>query len=123
MLRKKQKKNSKFHPPERSIFAYNFINAGDFIVYTQTLKDCYEFIILPGPSTIYITFEDFENALKNNVLSFVEQLPEDVYKETLELANSSRNLLSCPQSPIRVKGELTYEKQDTKTNPDYQNSN
>lgn len=110
MLKQKQKKLSKFHPPERSIFAYNFINAGDFIVYVQTLKDCYEFIILPGPSTIYITLEDFENALKNNVLSFVEQLPEDVYKETLELASSTRNMLPCPEKILNVTVEQTYEK-------------
>lgn len=103
-------KHSKFKPLERSFYAFNFIKAGDFLVYVQTLNGYYEFISLPGPSIINIAFEDFEKSIKDGVLSFVEQLPEDIFNETVDFANNTKQTLSCPTRPSIIDIETTYEK-------------
>ena len=91
---KEKTKPLQYQPPPRSIYAWTQIRAGDFIVYVESLQDCYKFILLPGPSEMYLTFEDFTKSIKMGILEFVEQLPLDVYEETISL--------SCPQKNIIV---------------------
>jgi hypothetical protein len=83
-------KKKTIEPHLKGLYAWNSIHAGSFLLYVKTLKDCYQFIFLPGPSEYYLTFEDFETSVRTNILEFVEQLPQEVYDETVLLS------LSCP---------------------------
>jgi len=91
---KKQTETLNYQPAARSIYAWTRIRAGDFIVYVESLKDCHKFILLPGPSEMFLTFDDFTKSIKTGLLEFVEELPEDVYNETI--------LLSCPPNNSKV---------------------
>jgi hypothetical protein len=82
---KNKKNNLNLQPPPRSIFAWNSLRAGDFIIFKESVKDYYDFIYVPGGDPFRLTVEDFTKSVKTGVLEFVEQLPEDVYNESLEL--------------------------------------
>ena len=75
-------------PVPKAMYAWNAIHAGSFLLYVESLVNCYKFVFLPGPSEYFLTFEDFEIAIKKGVLEFVDILPDDIYKESLSL--------SCP---------------------------
>ncbi len=78
------------------MYAWTSVYAGSFLLYVESLKDCHKFIFLPGPSEFYLTFEDFNKSLTTNVLEFVEQLPDEIYNETIEFS------LSSPPNPQKV---------------------
>lgn len=82
---KKKKSNLNLQPAPRSIFAWNSLRAGDFIIFKESNKDFYEFVYLPGGDPFRLTIEDFTKAIKSGMLEFVEQLPEEIYNESLEL--------------------------------------
>lgn len=69
---------------KQSIFAWTSIRAGDFIVFVEETKDAYKFVYLPGPSYFYMTKEEFNFAINKGILEFVEQLPKEIYEDTLE---------------------------------------
>lgn len=81
-------KNKK--PIPKGLYAWNSIHAGSFILYVETLKECHKFLFLPGPTEWFLTFEDFEHGITSGILEFVESLPDEIYRESLELS------LSCP---------------------------
>lgn len=76
----------KTKPVSRGFYAFNTLRAGDFLLYVESDNHSHKFLYLPGAHYFYLTEEDFSIAIQTNVLSFVEQLPENIYKESLELA-------------------------------------
>ena len=88
----KKKESTNLQPPPRSIFGWNSLRAGDFIIFKEAHKHHYEFIYIPGGAPFNLTIEDFSKSIKSGMLSFVEQLPEEIYEESLELAKSSCNV-------------------------------
>lgn len=87
---------SKIIPKAKGLYAWNAIHAGDFILYVETLKDCYKFLFLPGPSEYFLTFDDFEQCISKGTLEFVEVLPDEIFQESLELS------LSRPSKTINI---------------------
>lgn len=84
MFSKKQKLK---HPPiERGFYAFNVERAGDFIVYVESKKDYHRFLYIPGAEEFCITHSDFHDSIRKNILTFVEQLPEEIFNETLSLS-------------------------------------
>jgi hypothetical protein len=75
-------------PIPKALYAWNAVHAGSFLLYVESLTDCYKFIFLPGPSEYFLTIEDFKTALKKGMLEFVDVLPDEIYQESLAL--------SCP---------------------------
>jgi hypothetical protein len=82
--------NVNLQPTERGFYAFNEERAGDFLIYVESMKDCYKFLYVPGAHEFFLSLTDFTESIKRGVLSFVEQLPEEVYNESLSL--------SCPRS-------------------------
>lgn len=88
MFRKKQ--TVTLHQPiPKGMYAWTSRYAGSFLLYVETLKDCHRFIFLPGPSEFFLTLSDFNKCLKTNMLEFVEQLPDEIYNETIEFSLNS----------------------------------
>jgi hypothetical protein len=83
-----------YQPIPRGIYAWTQLRAGDFIVYVESLKECHKFITLPGPCELFLTFEDFTKSVKAGALELVEQLPNEIYQETI--------LLSCPPKDSKI---------------------
>ena len=77
-------------PVHKGMYAWNAIHAGSFLLYVASTKDSHQFIFLPGPADFHLTHEDFEKALSQGILEFVEMLPDDVYEETINFS------LKCP---------------------------
>jgi hypothetical protein len=90
VFKKKKIEITNYQPAEKGIYAWTSLHAGSFLLYVESLKDCHKFIFLPGPSDFFLTFDDFNNSVKTGVLEFVEQLPDEIYNETVEFS------LSCP---------------------------
>ena len=86
----KTKQLTSYHPTPRGFYAFNIERAGDFLIFVESLKDCYKFLYIPGADPFYLTIEDFSNALKTGVLTLVEKLPEDIYQESLALSCPSK---------------------------------
>ena len=84
-MSKEKTNNFNLQPPPRSIYAWNSIRAGDFIIFKKSNKNYYEFIYVPGGDAFNLTFEDFTNLIKTKILEFIEQLPEDIYNESINL--------------------------------------
>ena len=84
----KKKANLHFEPISRGFYAFNVERAGDFLIFVETNKNNHKFLYIPGADLFYLSFEDFTKSIQRGVLSFVEQLPEDIYQESLSL--------SCP---------------------------
>jgi hypothetical protein len=82
-------------PILKAMYAWNAVHAGSFLLHVNSPTDCYKFIFLPGPVDYFLTHEDFEAAIKQGVLEFVEILPEEIYQETI--------LLSCPSRISTLK--------------------
>lgn len=96
MFKKKKSSNSNFKPIQKGLYAWNSLHAGSFLLYVESLKDCYRFLFLPGPSDYYLTFEDFDKGMKTNILEFVDTLPNDVFEESLKLS------LLCPPENFKI---------------------
>ena len=73
-------------PLDRSLIAFTTERAGDFLLFVEAQKNCYKFLYLPGASEFYLTFEDYTESIKRGVLEFVEQIPEDIFQESLNLS-------------------------------------
>lgn len=95
MFRRKQR-NTNYQPTQRGMYAWTSMHAGSFLLYVESLKDCHRFIFLPGPSEFFLTVADFDKCLDTNILEFVEQIPEEIYNETIEFS------LSSPPNPQRI---------------------
>lgn len=77
-------------PIERGFYSFDKFRAGDFLLFVSKRKHDYYFLCFPGPEHLYLSTDDFAKSLDTGILSFVEQLPEDIYEETLKFS------LSCP---------------------------
>lgn len=77
-------------PIERGFYSFDKLRAGDFLLYVSKRKHDYYFLSFPGPEHFYLSTNDFIKAIELGVLSFVEQLPEDIYEETINFS------LPCP---------------------------
>jgi len=96
MFKKKPKPELNLQPIPRGMYAWTSIHAGSFILFVESLKDHYKFVFLPGPSEFFLTFEDFSKCVKAGTLEFVEELPEDIFQETVRIS------LSCPSNQPKV---------------------
>jgi len=85
-MAKNTKSDLNYQPIERGFYAWTIERAGDFLLFVESQKDCYKFLYMPGANEFYLTFEDFTKSMKRGILDFVEQLPEDIFEESLELA-------------------------------------
>ncbi len=83
-------------PKERGIYAWNSLHAGSFILFIKTHKLFHQFMFLPGPSEYCLTPEDFSACVSGGVLEFVEQLPEEIFQDSLNF------FLSCPSNKPKV---------------------
>jgi hypothetical protein len=77
-------------PLSRGFYAFNAIRAGDFLLYVESDKYSHQFVYLPGGHSFYLTKEDFSVAIDTGVLSLVEQLPDDIYEESLMLSSPTK---------------------------------
>jgi hypothetical protein len=91
---KKSKQPLNIQPTERGLYAFIKERCGDFLLFVEEQKDCYKFIYLPGPSDFYLTTEDFTKSIKGQILEFVEQVPEDIFLESVELSKQNKVALS-----------------------------
>ncbi len=91
-----KRKHSNVLPKEKGIYAWNSLHAGSFILFIKTHELFHQFMFLPGPSEYCLTFEDFSACIKSGVLEFVEQLPDDVFQDSLNF------FLSCPSNKSKV---------------------
>jgi hypothetical protein len=73
-------------PIERGFYSFDKLRAGDFLIFVGKRKHDYEFLYIPGPDPFYLSNEDFDKAIETGVLSFVEQLPKDIFKETINFS-------------------------------------
>ena len=67
-------------PKERGVYAFTKHRRGDFILFIKEDKDVLEFMQLPDRYQFFLTKEEFTEGLITNLLDFVEQVPEDVFK-------------------------------------------
>jgi hypothetical protein len=86
----KKTKELNLQPTERGFYAFNEERAGDFLIYIESQKDCYKFLYVPGPQEFFLSLNDFTESIKRGVLTLVEQLPEDIYNESISLSCPSR---------------------------------
>ena len=90
MFKKKEQSKLNLQPIPKGLYAWTAIHAGSFLLFVESLKDCYKFVFLPGPSEYFLTFEDFSKCVKSGTLEFVEELPDEIYQESIKIS------LSCP---------------------------
>jgi hypothetical protein len=95
VFKKKKPSTTNYQPIQKGMYAWTSLHAGSFLLYVESLKDCHKFVFLPGPSEFFLTFDNFSDCVKSGVLEFVEELPDEIYNETIEFS------LSCP--PIQQK--------------------
>jgi hypothetical protein len=88
MFKKKQTKLN-HQPIPKGMYAWTQIHAGSFLLFVESQKDCYKFLFLPGPSEYFLTFEDFTKCIKTNTLEFVEELPDEIFQETINFLLTS----------------------------------
>jgi hypothetical protein len=92
MFRKKEK--VKIEPTPRGFYLFNLERAGDGLIFVENSLNCYKFLYIPGADEFFMAHEDYEKSIKRGVLSFVEQLPVDIYEESISL--------SCPKKTLNV---------------------
>jgi hypothetical protein len=85
-----KKTRTNLKPIPRGFYAFNVERAGDFLIFIEMVSDSYKFLYVPGAEPFYLSIKDFTESIQKGILTFVEQLPEDVYKESISL--------SCPTS-------------------------
>lgn len=101
------KKTKQIPDPEpRSFFAWNVERAGDFLLFVESGTSYYEFIYLPGQYRFFLSKDSFHKALATNVISFVQQIPPEIYEETL---------LYCPADSGKVIIDETNTKSEQET--------
>lgn len=83
MRKKKKTVLKEYTPVPKGLYAWNRLEAGSFLLYVESLKDCHKFIFLPGPTNYYLTKEDFNACMDTNTLELVESLPDDIFQETI----------------------------------------
>lgn len=79
-------------PKTRGFYAFTVERAGDFLLYTESDDYKHTFVCFPVLDLFYLTYNDFHQAIEKNVLSFVEQLPEEIFNETMNYIEVSTNL-------------------------------
>lgn len=84
----KSRKTKKIKPLEKGFYAFNYQRAGDFLIFVDELTDYYRFIYVPGGMEFFLTPEDFSASIVNETISFVEQLPQHIFDESLNLSLS-----------------------------------
>lgn len=88
-------------PKQRGLYAWNYLHAGSFLLFVEGLEHHYKFMFLPGPSEYCLTRKDFEDCIAKNILEFVEELPKDIFEESMQI------FLSCP---TKTPNMISYEK-------------
>ena len=95
LFNKKEELNHQ--PIPRGFYAFNAERAGDFLIFVEAQKDCYKFLYVPGTDPFYLTLKDFTESIKRGVLSFVEELPEEIFQESLALSCPSKKEIVSPK--------------------------
>jgi hypothetical protein len=88
LFNKKEELNHQ--PIPRGFYAFNSERAGDFLIFVEAQTNHYKFLYVPGTDPFYLTPEDFTESIKRGVLSFVEELPEEIFQESLALSCPSK---------------------------------
>lgn len=70
-------------PKERGFYAWNKLRAGDFLIFLESINKHHEFLYIPGGDFFRLSEQDFDKLISTNHLSIVEQLPKNVFEETL----------------------------------------
>lgn len=83
----------KIEPTPRGFYVFNLERAGDGLIFVERNLNCYKFLYIPGADFFYLSEEDFQKSIKRGVLAFVEQLPEEIYNESL--------MLACPTNKLK----------------------
>jgi len=81
--------SKKITPISRGFYSFDKIRAGDFLIYIDSTKSHYKFVYVPGADFFYLSKEDFKKAIELKVLTFVEQIPQDIFDETLNFSLST----------------------------------
>lgn len=89
MFKKKKPNNLNYLPIAKGLYAWTVLHAGSFLLYVESMEDYYKFLFLPGPSEYFITTEDFTKYIKSNSLEFVEELPDEIFSETVKFSLNS----------------------------------
>lgn len=85
-------------PKKRGLYAWNSIYAGSFLLFVKSFKDHYQFMFLPGPSEFNLTFDEFSSCVQKGILEFVEDLPEEIFQESLSAFE-----LACPKPTLMME--------------------
>lgn len=75
-----------YKPKKREIYAFTRERAGDFLLYVDREGDYYRFVYLPGGHFFNLSISDFEALIQNTTLDPFEQVPKEVFDETLNFA-------------------------------------
>jgi hypothetical protein len=95
-------KKIKIEPSPRGFYLFNVERAGDGLIFVENSLNCYKFLYVPGAEEFFMSHEDFDKSVKRGILSFVEQLPEEIYQESL--------LLACPKKQKKITVHETHQK-------------
>ena len=87
MFRKKKTKQTT-DPIKKGLYAWNYVHAGSFLLYVESTNNCHKFLFLPGPTDYFLTPEDFQTGIRDNVLEFVEALPDKIFEEAISLGQN-----------------------------------
>jgi len=67
------------------------IRAGDGMLFFEEYDDYYKFLYFPGNDFFCLTKQDFNQYVSQEILVFVECMPQDIFDETIKYS------LSCLQ--------------------------
>lgn len=81
-------KRQKIKPLSRGFYAFNEQRAGDFLIFVDELEGYLRFIYIPGGSDFYMSNEDFLESIVTGKITLVEQLPEEIFNESINLSLS-----------------------------------
>ena len=70
-------------PLPRSIYAFTKYRLGEFLLFLDKKENYLLFMQLPDRYEFNLTCQDFDKALQNNILDYIEQIPEDVFEVCL----------------------------------------
>jgi hypothetical protein len=67
-------------PVEGDLFhVYEGTYRNKFIIYVEKLNDVYNFLLLPDASNIKMSKHDFKMGLSGNIITFIENTPNNVH--------------------------------------------
>jgi hypothetical protein len=66
-------------PVKNGLYAFTKYRRGDFVLFIEEEKNAYMFMQLPDRYKILLTKDEFVAGVKEKLLDFVEQIPEDVF--------------------------------------------